>query len=204
MQKSHLTQAASAAPSPLRKLVVLDMNGVVCATDYDGEVYGPKGAGIPCDFMVKRKHVYVRPFLHTFLAHLFANYDVAMWTSNTPGYAIPIAKNTLGPYYRDLKFLWTSKECTERPSQTRGERAVITKNLNLISQRYGYRAKDIVLVDDTAEKKAGSEECGLIVVKTFVPTDPLPDSGVGLDVLDNELQHLKSRVDRHYGSPNTC
>jgi hypothetical protein len=67
-----------------RPLIVFDLNGCLCRTDYDGGEYGKQGA----DFTVMRKNVWVRPFLHTMLAHVTANYDIAVWTCNSHAYVV--------------------------------------------------------------------------------------------------------------------
>lgn len=169
------------SPPVHQRLVVLDMNGVLCYTDYDGLTYGPKSVHrLESDFKVRRKHVFVRPYIHTALSHLFANYDVAVWTSNGDSYALPIIQNCLGHYAKELKFLWTAKDC-DVDSGT----GVITKNLDKIS---GYRPSDIVLIDDTPSKKTGASESGLIVASAYSP----------LHKNDNEMLFIKSKVDSHF------
>lgn len=200
MDSDSLTQGSAGR----RKLVILDMNGVICATDWDGLVYGDGegGLGIPCDFKVRRKHVYVRPYLHTAMAHLFANYDVAMWTSNGPLYAKPIIERTLGDVYaKQLVFLWTQQECTATPDATAKGGIDLTKDLDRVVAAFGYAARDIVLLDDSARKKAGSEECGLLVIKTFVPAAAVAGEGGSegeTPPVDQELLTLKARVDAYF------
>lgn len=152
-----------------RPLVVFDLNGALCCTDYDGKTY----PNLRCDFKVRRKNVYVRPYIHTMLAEVFAVYDVAVWTCNGSEYGESISRSLFGRYYGELQFVWTGDKCM-------GTGKDMKKNLDLIDTH-----QKIVLVDDTPEKKIGSG--GLLVVKAFTPG--------GSTSLDDELLSVKTRID---------
>lgn len=158
-----------------KKLVVFDLNGCLCKTDYDGKEFGAKG---PCDFKVRRKHIYVRPFIHTMLAEVTANYDIAVWTCNGKPYALPLARALFGQYYSQLKFVWTSDNCTV--DAVSGE---MTKDLDKITSHCG---RDIVLVDDTDTKKVGTSGSGLVHIQSFIPF---------VERIDVALLGLKTRID---------
>lgn len=84
-------------------LIVLDLNGTVCHTKYGG-------AG--GDFKVQRKAVTLRPFLDTFLEHIVANYDVAVWTCNGQSYANELVLKVFGRWAHSVRFVWNQSHCT--------------------------------------------------------------------------------------------
>lgn len=176
-----------------RPLVILDLNGVLCHMHYHEHGSGGSGNynGIPPDFVERRKGIYVRPFLHTFLDDLFASYDVACWTSNSEAYALPIAKRLFGPrYFERLEFLWTQRECDRETTNdaakwTRGD--TLRKNLDRVLSHPPSR---VVLVDDTSEKLKATKGQGLVALTTFLPTRQ--------SAIDDSLLQLRQRIDEHF------
>jgi RNA polymerase II subunit A small phosphatase-like protein len=63
------------------------------------------------DFLVGQYFVYTRPFLVSFLAFCFENFDVAVWTTATKAYAEEILKTILKDNQK-LLFVWTRDRCT--------------------------------------------------------------------------------------------
>jgi len=159
--------------------VVFDLNGALCKMDFDGKEHGDRNGG---DFNVMRKCIYVRPYIHTMLAEVCANYDIAVWTCNSARYAIPIAKGVFGRYFKELKFIRTGEDCSGDNERN------MRKNMDTV---LSHAPHDIVLIDDTAEKKAGVKGSGLIVISTFFPNQ---------ESLDCELLDLKTRIDHWHAS----
>ncbi len=118
-------------------------------------------------------------FANAGAARLTASYDIAVWTCNSRQYAIPIAKNLFGRHFASLEFIWCKEDCENGG-------AMLYKNLDKAVAATGRAARDIMLVDDTADKKSGSLGSGLIVISTFFPKR---------ETLDSELLSLKSRID---------
>lgn len=169
-------------------LVILDLNGTLLATDYDGGTYGK--TGLHADFREGRKDVYVRPFLHTFLQYLFAWYDVAVWTCNSRRYAEPIVQRVFGDELsRRLVFLWCREECMREPqlSAATGAKMRLIKQLPEVWSKYPmYQPAQVVLVDDNPRKAGVYSREHLVAVDTFTPSNTtLPDQ---------ELLSLLSRL----------
>jgi hypothetical protein len=177
---SFSSQQASSRP-----LVVFDLNGCLCKTDFDGKEYGNMGY----DFKVRRKNVYVRPFTHTMLATVTANYDIAVWTCNGRQYAEQIAKQIFRRYFSSLRFLWTAEECDLTPGSTNANECNMRKNLRKIFNCCGDTSL-VVMVDDTEEKILKCNVDGriskLVVISTFFPRG---------DNIDTELLDLPERID---------
>jgi len=67
----------------LKKLLILDIDETLI---YATEASLPRQA----DFLVGQYHIYKRPFLDVFLKNCLDWFEVAVWTSSTPSYAIAI------------------------------------------------------------------------------------------------------------------
>lgn len=93
----------------MKPLVVLDLNGTLCHTEYNGR-HG--------DYHVQRKAVTERPFLHTFLDHVFANYEVAVWTCNSERYANELVRKLFGRRAAGVRFVWNQTHCTRISDDT--------------------------------------------------------------------------------------
>ncbi len=116
------------------------------------------------DFDVGPYAVYKRPGLDAFLSTVRSHFELAVWTSSTRLYAIPVVAAIFPPDL-ELKFLWSRERCTMRfdPELHDYEWA---KNLGKL-KRHGYRLEQVLMVDDTPAKLA-RHYCNLVRVKPFV------------------------------------
>ena len=101
------------------------------------------------DFWVSSYAVHKRPFVDEFLAHVMDNYQVALWTSSSPGYAHPLVKKLVSEPER-LEFVWCSDRCTVRRDPATREYYWSKKLAKL--KRLGFALERIVVVDDSPEK----------------------------------------------------
>ena len=155
-----------------RFLVILDLNGTLCTTDYQNQTYG--NLKLEPDFNVYRKFVYLRPFIDTFLDHLFANFDVAVWTCNSQRYATGLAKEVFRHYFPQLKFVWDQTDST--PLIEGSDEWV--KDLRKVWERFPqYDSKTTVLVDDSPTK-AGLYPNNLIQITTYQPSNTLIETNM--------------------------
>lgn len=67
----------------IKKLLILDIDETLI---YATEASLPRQA----NFLVGQYHIYKRPFLDVFLKNCLDWFEVAVWTSSTPSYAIAI------------------------------------------------------------------------------------------------------------------
>ena len=167
-----------------RALVVLDLNGTLLTTDYDGREYGKK---YQPDFCEGHKNVYVRPFLHTFLDRLFSRYDVAVWTCNSIQYAQPIVERVFGPvHFQRLVFLWARNECVRvADSITHNRRMRLVKHMPTVWNTYPrYEPARVQLLDDNPRKAGVYSNTNLVHISTYNPAKQTPIDSALLDVLD--------------------
>lgn len=130
-------------------LIILDLNGVLCAT-------APLRRRLSSDpdRVARNKQVFFRPFLHEFLEFLFARYDVAVWTSCPYFSAYPLVETL---FTRDqilaLKFIYTRNNCDLTSNY--GSR----KNLQAVWDMYPqYDRHNTLLLDDDFAKVVQVEQ----------------------------------------------
>ncbi|WP_445246109.1 NIF family HAD-type phosphatase [Microcoleus sp. OTE_8_concoct_300] len=123
----------------IKKLLSLDIDeNLIYATE----------ASLPrqADFLVGQYHIYKRPFLNVFLKNCLDWFEVAVWTSSTPSYAIAIV-SAIFENLKTLSFVWASARCTVAYDLERFE-YYNRKNIKKV-KRKGYRLESIIAVDDT-------------------------------------------------------
>lgn len=162
------------------ELIILDLNGTLLRTDYDGKLF----KDMSCDFVVGKKRVYVRPFVHTFLDTLFARYRVAVWTCARASQAKRICQLVFQHRYKALEFVWSQDECEHIRDDSRPNGVRYEKNIERVT---GF-ARDRVLLVDDSPRKSGKYVHQCIHVKTYNPATP---------GLDTELECVCSKIERH-------
>lgn len=126
----------------IKKLLILDIDETL--------IYAT-AASLPrqADFLVGQYHIYKRPFLNVFLKNCLDWFEVAVWTSSTPSYAIAIV-SAIFENPKNLSFVWASDRCTVAYDVEWFE-YYNRKNLKKV-KRKGYRLESIIAVDDTPQK----------------------------------------------------
>ncbi len=129
--------------TPFAKLLVLDLDETL--------VYATESAlEHPYDGRVGPYLIYLRPGASAFLDWATAAFsDVAVWTSSTTSYAVPLINNLLGGCER-LAFVWARNRCTLHFDPETREREYL-KDLKKIRRR-GYRRNQVIAVDNTPRK----------------------------------------------------
>ena len=158
----------------IKKLLILDIDETL--------IYAT-AASLPrqADFLVGQYHIYKRPFLNVFLKNCLDWFEVAVWTSSTPSYAIAIVSEIFeNP--KTLSFVWASDRCTVAYDHERFE-YYNRKNLKKV-KRKGYRLESIIAVDDTPQKWERSYG-NLVRVNPFEGEET-----------DDELKYLLLYLDR--------
>jgi RNA polymerase II subunit A small phosphatase-like protein len=146
-----------------------------------------KPSNAPPDFCFGHFHVYRRPYLAEFLAFVQENFDLAVWSSATPGYVAGIVSE-LFANTDALRFVWAADRCTRRfDGETREEYWV--KDFKKV-KRNGISLSQVLVIDDTPEKHERNYG-NLIRVQPFMG-DPADDELVRLLPF---LRHLASLND---------
>jgi RNA polymerase II subunit A small phosphatase-like protein len=138
-------------PAPLdrlveapRPLLILDLDETLIHSASDP-------LARPCDFRTRYYHVYVRPGLAPFLDFCLQEFQVAIWTAGSEGYAQEIVSR-LVPAPARLAFLWSADRCTMRRDPETGWPS-IRKNLRKV-RKLGYALERVLMVDDSPENLA--------------------------------------------------
>ena len=151
-----------------KKLLILDLDETL--------IYArPHTLAGSSDFQVGPYQVYKRPHLDDFLAACLDWFEVAVWTSASPEYAMGVLY-AIFPDPQRLAFVWASDRCTVAYDHEIGEHCA-RKNLKKIKKR-GYALESVIVVDDSPEKWRQSYG-NLVPVRPFLG-----------DENDNELSQL--------------
>lgn len=103
----------------------------------------------PADFRLAEFHVYRRPFLAEFLAFASEHFELAVWSSASPGYVAGIVRELFADASQ-LRFVWAADRCTRRfDGETREEYWI--KDLKKV-KRSGIHLSQVLVIDDTPEK----------------------------------------------------
>ena len=158
-------------------LVVLDINGVLCETATRRRAYH---YGVEAACQARKKLVFLRPSLSQFLEFLFANYEVAVWTSCPYFSAMPLVEAIFTPMQiAQLQFIFTRVNC--ELMRNYGSR----KNLQAIWQLYPrYNAQNTLLLDDDAAKIVQLENW-IEVPKYIATTDNSKNDTVLVDIINH-------------------
>jgi hypothetical protein len=125
----------------MRPLLILDLDetlihAVEAPLDHDAS------------FRCGQYHVYERPFAREFCQACTRDYDLAVWTSSTAGYAQCVVEHVADG--APVAFLWTRDQCTRRHDPETQEYYWV-KDLKKV-KRAGYDLKRVLFVDDTRQK----------------------------------------------------
>ena len=125
-----------------KKLLILDLDETL--------IYArPHTLAGTSDFRVGPYQVYKRPHLEEFLAACLDCFEVAVWTSASPDYALEVIY-AIFPDPQRLAFVWANDRCTVAYDHEIGEQCA-RKNLKKIKKR-GYALESVIVVDDSPEK----------------------------------------------------
>lgn len=158
------------------KLLVLDLDEtLIFATE---EPLATRPDAIVADY-----YIYDRPFVREFLEFCLVEFEVAVWTSSTAGYADGVVRHLFGDS-PDLQFVWARERCTRRFLYEE-QVHVYVKNLKKV-KKLGFGLEQIIVVDDSPEK--WTEQYGNLVRVSEFLGDP---GDAELKDLREYLRHLQ-------------
>jgi len=116
------------------------------------------------DFETTLYYVYKRPFLKEFLDYCQNNFDLAVWTTGGEEFAAMVVEQ-LFPKENLLKFIWSSKRCTQIFNPDLYEMDAI-KNLKKVKKK-GYCLENVLMIDNTPSKLRKNYG-NLIIINDFI------------------------------------
>lgn len=93
--------------------------------------------------------IFERPHLQEFLAFLFKNFNVSIWSAGSKDYVAYIVKNIILKDDRNIDYLFWSYHCKSSTKKYKNK-----KSLEMLWDRYklqGYNANNTILIDDLKE-----------------------------------------------------
>lgn len=167
-----------------RKLVVLDLNGVLVNRSYnpnhkgnsDQEDPNQKGSNCGRQFCVGAFYVTPRPNLIPFIDYLFRHYDVAIWSSATHANVCNTLECVLGKKRcTRFVFIWSQNQCVavkdtqlSDSDDNQKHKLLLSKPFHLISNRFPqYTSDQILMIDDSIQKYGAQSYPNLFAVSPW-------------------------------------
>ncbi|TPX69090.1 hypothetical protein SpCBS45565_g02724 [Spizellomyces sp. 'palustris'] len=160
-------------------LLILDINGTLLERVKKSAEKKAARANPLCpeapNFRLNKARCYYRPYLDTFIDHIFQHFEVAAWTSAMPKNADPMFRHIFGDYAPKLAFGWNRSHCSDIGGQSRDWEA--KKDLRkvwadrAVNPRGRWSERNTILIDDTSSK-ASFTPANCLHLPTFTVCDP--------------------------------
>jgi hypothetical protein len=163
-----------------RRLLVLDMNGLLCHRKHVSEL-----RGIPADIVVQAQRrgnqfVWTRPYVDEFLRYCLDRFDVAIWSSATQARLMEFMPAVVAEdVYQRLAFVWSQDQCDQDAQDPTLWKKDLRRvyALGIVAQK-----EDVLLMDDVVDKVRDNEPYSVMLINAWCPY------GEGKGVHDDELR----------------
>ena len=131
----------------MKKLLIFDLNGIFLVRERGATEHKPS-------FTIGNFKCFVRPGVRKFLKWVHHHFDVAVWSSTMPHNTIPIVRHIWGKKMKDLKFIFSQRQCTYTGTMDDGK-PIFLKELKYVWEMFPwYDETNTVLIDDSPYKVA--------------------------------------------------
>jgi hypothetical protein len=131
----------------MKKLLIFDLNGIFLVRERGVTEHKPS-------FTIGNFKCFVRPGVRKFLKWVHHHFDVAVWSSTMPHNTIPIVRHIWGKKMKDLKFIFSQRQCTHIGTMDDGK-PIFLKELKYVWEMFPwYDETNTVLIDDSPYKVA--------------------------------------------------
>ena len=164
----------------MKPLLIFDLNGIFLVRQR-GATLGHKP-----DFVIGAFKCYVRPGTRKFLKWAHHHFDVAVWSSTMPHNTIPIVQHIWGKKIKDLKFIFSQRQCTQTGTMPCGK-PIFLKELRYVWEMFPwYDETNTFLIDDSPHKVVNNPP------HTSIHPEPLTFETRHVPInLKNHLSHLQ-------------
>nr|GEX04853.1 putative FCP1-like domain, HAD-like domain protein [Tanacetum cinerariifolium] len=181
--EDNLCSKINGDPNPRKKLLVLDVNGlIVDIVAHPDEKYKP-------DTIIGLKAVYKRPYCDEFLKFCFERFSVGVWTSRTRRNIERVLDFLMKDTQKQLLFCWDQSHCTETGFNTldNSDKPLLLKELkklwdkqdpDLSWDRGVYDESNTLLLDDSPYKALRNPPYTAIFPHSYSYRDT-KDTGLG-------------------------
>ena len=161
----------------MRRLLIFDLNGVLLLRNRINK--NP-------DFVIGNFYCYIRPGTRKFLKWAHHHFDVAVWSSTMPHNTIPIVQHIWGKKIKDLKFIFSQRQCTQTGTMPCGK-PIFLKELRCVWEILPwYDETNTFLIDDSPHKVVNNPP------HTSIHPEPLTFETRHVPInLKNHLSHLQ-------------
>ena len=166
--------------SPSKRLIILDINGVLCHKYFVGKLNGKeisKLKDLPFEQITLRSFiVFVRPHAYKFLDFCFENFDVGFFSSTTYQNAWSILEKLLSKeQQKQVKFYWYRDRTRLDPEYPKDgiENFDTVKKIKdilespIVNRNRDYTNRNVVLIDDSEDKTRFNDKKNIYTIKPF-------------------------------------
>ncbi len=179
-----------------KKLIVLDVNGVLC---YKISKHKDNIKNRTNILELSYNNVYFRPGAKKFLEWLFERYKVAIYSSTTFKNIKPILNYLMPKLYKKLVFLWCRDRCTLDPDYGTDTQIFKYSTIKLLSsilenpninERRIYKKNNVLFLDDSPSKMRFNPVNSYYILKSYHPDDMELYSDVKIKIDEFEIIKL--------------
>lgn len=165
------------------RLIILDMNKLLVFRAFQPklkEEFPQITNSMLLDAELLGKHyTWLRPGTRKFLDQLFANYQVAVWSSAMPQNVALLCSHVFGDVRRaELVFEWSQEQCEvvdPHPDPTE-RKPLFTKPLSKVVAAFShspqqYKMEEILMIDDSLLKMTDNPRGSYLLTKEWTPVD---------------------------------
>uniref|UniRef100_A0A5B7BKL6 Mitochondrial import inner membrane translocase subunit TIM50 n=1 Tax=Davidia involucrata TaxID=16924 RepID=A0A5B7BKL6_DAVIN len=157
LESSHPSPERARVPYSRRKLLILDVNGLLA------DIVSPPPKECKAEINIASRAIFKRPFCCDFLKFCFERFDVGIWSSRTKKIIDRVVDYLLGDMKHKLLFCWDLSHCTETCFRTLENRhkPLVFKELrkiwenndpNLLWKKGDFNESNSLLLDDSPYK----------------------------------------------------
>ena len=187
-----LTEKLNLTVSPVKPLVILDLNGFLIDREYKKPTKDeiiPTGAERVGKFLVWK-----RSGGNNFLRVILKNFDVAVWSSVTKTNIRPLTEHVFRDFPdTNLKFMWCQDKCQSVKHPFSERKPLFLKNLSTVWDEFSmYDETNTFIIDDSELKMRNNPKRCIIKVPEWTRDDKRSDVDVLRRIICNLTNYIVS------------
>jgi hypothetical protein len=166
-----------------RRLLVLDMNGLLCHRKHVSELQGIPDEIVGLAQRRGNQFVWARPYADEFLRYCLDRFDVAIWSSATQARLMEFMPAVVAEdVYRRLAFVWSQHQCDQDPQDPTLWKKDLRRVYAYVKAWGTAQEEEVLLLDDVVEKVRDNEPYSVMLINPWCPY------GEGKGMYDEELR----------------
>lgn len=186
---------------PARRLVILDLNGIIVFRKFAPVIDTEAPELIPFLYsatLLDKTYTWTRPHAREFVEYLLDNFNVGIWSSAWPQNVELVVQHVFGDRRKELVFEWSQAETDKvepHPDPTK-KIPLFKKNLSMVAYRHPHLARNgMLIIDDSKWKMMGNDPSQVLLVDSWEPHQGDGNLDTGLapgKTIRNALEKFKN------------